>query len=83
MSKESKTTKLSNEKTAKLHTRALNGLNYTVLPFVAKAVVVTGFIYALVDNLSKFNQLPAQAQGAVSVVLGAIILKVATNKRSQ
>lgn len=60
---------------------AVSFTNYTVLPFVAKVIVVSGFIYAVVDNLAKFNELPAQMQGAVSVVLSAIVLKVAVNKK--
>lgn len=81
MSKTSKTYKLKEAGEPKLHTKVLSWFNYTALPFVAKAVVVSGFIYAVVDNLAKFNQLPANVQGAVSVVLSAIVLKVAVNKK--
>jgi len=65
----------------KLHNRALDGINYTVLPFLAKAIILAGFGYAVVSNLARFNALPETAQGATAVVLIALVLKVATNKK--
>lgn len=79
MSKSSKTTVLKEQ--PKLHKRVLNWSNYTVLPFLAKAIILFGFGYAVVNNMARFNALPQTAQGAVDVILIALLLKVATNKR--
>lgn len=81
MSKASKTIKLENK--PKLHKRALDFTNYKALPFLAKAIILAGFGYAVVDNLARFNQLPESVQGGTAVVLIALVLKVATNKPSK
>lgn len=75
----SKTIKLEDK--PKLYKRVLDFINYKALPFIAKAVILIGFGWAVVDNLGRFNTLPAQAQGAAAVVLIALVLKVATNKK--
>lgn len=74
------TDKVSNTSKPKLHKRALDLVNYTVLPFLAKAIILAGFGWAVVDNLARFNALPETAQGATAVIVIALILKVATNK---
>lgn len=79
MSKASKTQKLENK--PKLHKRALDFTNYKALPAIAKVIILAGFGWAVVDNLAKLEQFPAQAQGAVAVIVIALVLKVATNKR--
>lgn len=79
MSKASKTTVLKDK--PKLHKRVLDFTNYKALPFLAKAIILAGFGYSVVDNLARFNQLPETAQGATAVVFISLILKVALNKR--
>ena len=86
MSKSKKLTPLPTDKKGKvtnkpkLHKRALDLVNYTVLPFLAKAIILVGFGWAVVDNLARFNALPETAQGATAVIVIALVLKVATNK---
>jgi len=75
----SKATKLTDK--PKLHKRVLDFTNYKALPAIAKAIILAGFGWAVVDNLARFNQLPETAQGATAVVLIALVLKVATNKK--
>ena len=81
MSKPSKTTILKD--TPKFTKRASDWINYTVLPFVGKALIVAGFSYGVVRFLENFNNIPDTIQGASSVLLIAIVLKVATNKRGK
>lgn len=86
MSKSKKLTPLPTDKVSKtskpkLHNRALDGINYTVLPFLGKAVIVAGFSYGVLQFLSHFNVIPEVAQGASAVFIIGAILKIATNKR--
>lgn len=79
----SKTTKLNTGKTIKKSKMLVDFVNYKALPFIAKAIILAGFGWAVVDNLARFNQLPETAQGAVAVIVIALVLKVALNKRSK
>lgn len=64
----------------KLHTRVIDWISLTALPALFKGIIVVGFGYAVVDNLSRLNQLPDTAQGAVATLVIAASLKVASLK---
>lgn len=79
----SKTHKLKKANAPLLRDRAKNGLIYTVAPFVAKAIVVSGFIYGLVIAVVNYSPLPDSTDSGLAVVLSAVVLKLATLKKKK
>jgi len=69
------------KKANNIKSKVLDFVNYKVLPFIAKALILIGFAWAVYDNLARFNSLPETVQGTIAALVIALVIKVATNKK--
>lgn len=82
MNGKSKTVTKKQKNSKPVHERAVKWIDTNILPYIAKVALVAGFSYAVVDNLSRFNQLPGNVQGAIgAVVIGFTVSRAAKRKK--
>lgn len=51
-----------------------------ILPFIALIVIIVGFGYGVATFVRLFNNIPEFAQGAITVIIALLVLKIASDK---